>query len=72
MRINRWQVYEWIKQTYMFSGRVPTLRKIRRRFGKSVSEDELVEGIIEFVLTTKQPVRNWRGKGYTHPRRRAG
>ncbi|WP_240414997.1 hypothetical protein [Paenibacillus periandrae] len=70
MKANRWQVYEWIKQSYMFYGVVPTLYQIKRHFGKSLPESELAEGIIEFVLTTRQPVRKWRGKGYTRPRRR--
>jgi len=70
LKQNRWHVYEWLKQTYMFSGKIPTIYQTRRHFGKSITEEELSEGIIEFVLMIKKPIRNWRGKGYTKVRRR--
>lgn len=67
--MNRWHVYEWLKQTYMFTGNVPSLQEVRSHFRGKLEHEELIEGVIEFVTTTKQPVRNWKGKGYKKPRR---
>ncbi|KPV60749.1 hypothetical protein QJ48_04305 [Paenibacillus sp. A3] len=59
MKKNRWHVYEWLKQSFMFSGQVPTIAQVRKKFAKSVDPEELVEGIIEFVLTVQLPIREY-------------
>lgn len=68
--MNRWAVYEWLKQTYMFSGRVPTLDQVKRHFGAKIDKEELREGIIEFVLVVKKAIRPYKGKGYRKDRRK--
>lgn len=62
--MNRWHVYEWLKETYMFSGKIPSKRDVVAKFGGIVPSAEIREGIKEFELTVQQqvkPVKFWRG-----------
>lgn len=56
-RLNRWHVYEHMKQTYMFGGRVPSQNEIKSKF-PDVDSEEIAEGVAEFVLTVKRFVPN--------------
>ena len=51
--MNRWHVYEWLKQTYMYSGVVPSERNCIAKFGGLMDLDEIREGIAEFELITR-------------------
>lgn len=55
--MNRWDVYEWLKQVYMFSGIVPTRKQVFEKFKNRVPKKEIAEGIVEFVLTAKTAVK---------------
>ena len=57
--MNRWHVYEWLKQTYMFSGRIPTAHQIAEKF-KDMSISEIKEGILEFMSTVHGQVEKKR------------
>lgn len=58
--MNRWVVYNWLKHTYMYSGRVPTLEHVRSHF-RGADETEIREGCIEFTLVTKRLVQSVKG-----------
>lgn len=51
--MNRWHVYEWLKQSFMFSGCVPSERNCIAKFGGLMDLDEIREGIAEFELVTR-------------------
>jgi len=53
-RRNRWHVYEHMKQSYMFGGRVPTQQEIMTEFGTELDPEEIAEGVAEFVITVKR------------------
>lgn len=44
---NHWHLYEWIKQQYMASGRVPEWEKARAEFPE-LNLEEMGEGYLEF------------------------
>lgn len=50
--MNRWTIYEWIKQTFMFMGKVPNEGDCLAKFGGLLLRDEIYAGISEFELTT--------------------
>lgn len=52
--LNRWHVYEHLKNTYMFSGLVPTQEAIYAKFSGQLDREEIEEGITEFVITVKR------------------
>lgn len=45
--MNRWHVYEYIKQRYMHTGKIPDHHELASMF-IGIDPDELVEGIYEF------------------------
>lgn len=49
--MNRWDVYEWLKNSYMYSGRIPKIQEIRIRFTGQTSEEQISEGITMFQQT---------------------
>ena len=66
--MNRWHVYEKLKQIYMASGRIPTPEEINRQFRGKVDEEELEEGIIEFFMVVKlRPWNSWQVNGVPEP-----
>ncbi|AFH62247.1 hypothetical protein B2K_16215 [Paenibacillus mucilaginosus K02] len=52
--MNRWHVYEWLKQTYMATGTVPTMGQAQQRFSSIVEPEELTEGIDEFLTAIRE------------------
>lgn len=52
-RRNRWHVYEYMKDTYMFSGRVPTREEVEARF-QNADPQEIAEGIAEFIIVLQR------------------
>lgn len=50
--MNRWHVYEWLKQFYMASGRIPTTHEINQKFSGNVETGEIFEGLMEFQQLT--------------------
>lgn len=60
--MNRWHVYEWLKESYMFSGIVPTIHAVRSHFFGQIDREELLEGIMEFQLTTGVQIPAERGE----------
>lgn len=59
---HRWHVYEHLKQTYMFSGKVPTREAIFAKFVGRADPEEIEEGIAEFVLTVQHFVPSIRAE----------
>lgn len=53
-RRSRWDVYEAMKRSYMYSGHVPTRDEIVRTFAPDTEPLEIEEGIREFVLTLRR------------------
>jgi hypothetical protein len=49
--LNKWWVYEFLKQTYMATGTVPSQKEINTEFASELAPDEIVEGILEFEMT---------------------
>lgn len=47
---HQWNVYEYLKQTFMRTGTAPTIADVIREF-KDVELEEIEEGIREFNLT---------------------
>jgi hypothetical protein len=45
--MNRWYVFEWIKQRYLKTGTVPPIEAICTQFPK-LEQEEIDEGIAEF------------------------
>lgn len=56
--MNRWHVYTHLKQTFMYSGQVPTRYEVIEKFGKEMSEEELEEGILEFEMMANVTVKS--------------
>lgn len=50
---NSWHLYEWLKQQYMRSGRIPTYSEARREFPE-LSIEEMGDGFTEFRETMKR------------------
>ncbi|AFC32166.1 hypothetical protein PM3016_5466 [Paenibacillus mucilaginosus 3016] len=48
--MNRWHVYEWLKQTYMATGIIPSMGQAQQHFSGRLDPGELVEGIDEFLI----------------------
>lgn len=44
---NSWHLYEWLKQRYMASGRIPDMDEARAEFPE-LSLEEMGEGYLEF------------------------
>jgi hypothetical protein len=55
--LNRWHVYEWIKQSFMFSGKLPTERDCFDKFFMQMDASEIREGISEFEAATKTNIK---------------
>ncbi|KIL38216.1 hypothetical protein SD70_27695 [Gordoniibacillus kamchatkensis] len=69
--MNRWHVYEFLKQTYMYSGKVPTIGEVKKHFGSRVDQSEIIEGLAEFTTVTKHVVlEKEMPKGYGKSRKR--
>lgn len=53
-RRNRWHVYEYMKQSYMFTGEVPNRTDLKIEFAEEADTEEIEAGHREFIETVKR------------------